>query len=157
MDERGHVNQSRSMSLRSKSFQEAKANFKPMNRGKEMKRSRLNSRYSNKPSQEVKPQKRLRAGKQTKAWAAVRAWLKPRFEKRGITRCEFGFILHDCWKGNGLSFAHSHKRNDPHFQMYAVALACPPAHQILDERFSHDQMAIAVHRAIEARGGIIKP
>jgi hypothetical protein len=101
--------------------------------------------------------KRLKAGKKTRAWDAVRAWLKPRFEKRGITQCEFGFILHDCWKDNGLSFAHSHKRTDPHFQMYAVALACPPAHQILDEVFSHDQMAIAVHRAIEAHGGMIKP
>jgi|SRR6185369_16343103 len=96
-------------------------------------------------------------GRKTREWSSVRVWLKRAFEKRGITTCEFGFIHHDCWRDNGLSFAHSHKRNDPHFQMYAVALACPPIHQVLDEVFTHDQMAQAVYRAIEGHGGIIKP
>jgi len=104
-----------------------------------------------------RPAKRLKAGKKTKRWNSVRAQLKKAFAKREITRCEFGFIRHECWDDNGLSFAHSHKRTDPHFQMYAVALACLNAHRILDEVFSHDQMAIAVFRAIESRGGVIRP
>jgi hypothetical protein len=93
-----------------------------------------------------------RRGAKVKAWDAARAKLKVKFEAAGIVTCEFPLIfMHDCWRDNGLSFAHSHKRTDPHFQMYKVALACPPAHQVLDEVFTHDQMAIAVHRAIEAR------
>ena len=98
-----------------------------------------------------------RRGKKTKAWDAVRAKLKPLFEAAGLTSCEFGFIKHGCWGRTGLSFAHAHKRTDPNFEMCAVALACPHAHQILDEQMSHAEMAESVHRAIEAHGGIIRP
>lgn len=99
---------------------------------------------------------RLKAGPRTKAWARVWAFLKPQLEKREITRCEFWFITHTC--SDILTPAHSKKRNKMQGNaIYEVALACTTIHQILDEKFSHEEMYEAVMRAINNRGGIILP
>ena len=76
----------------------------------------------------------LKPGKKTKAWARERAKLKPRFEKAGITACEFRYGA--CWHHNGLTFAHYKKRlnlkpgelGDPK----KIALACINCHQHLE-------------------------
>lgn len=131
------------MSLQPNSFDEAKARYKPM------RRTALRSRSSLKRGKQMKRStKRLKVGKKVKAWEAERRRLKKRFEAAQITSCEFGFIDHECWRDNGLSFAHSRKRRDPEFDIEEVALACPQAHQILDERMSHEEMYEAVRKAI---------
>jgi hypothetical protein len=117
-----------------------------------MKRSPL--KRGNKPlarSSFKSKRKRLRPGKKTKRWNSVRAQLKQRFATVGITDCEFRFIEHDCWHESALSFAHSRKRTDPKFIIDEVALACLPAHTILDEKLSHTGMYLAVRKAIAAR------
>lgn len=90
-------------------------------------------------------------GKKGREWINARAWLKKRFNWAGITSCEFRFE-HRCWGSDGLSMAHSRKRRDPLFEMYEVALACPVAHQMLDEQMSHAEMYSAVMAVIEKRG-----
>lgn len=100
---------------------------------------------------------KLRAnGRRTNDWRKVWRFLKAEFEKRGRTRCEFGFIPHECY--GRLDPCHSKKRrlmggND----IYTVALGCQNVHRILDEVFSHAEMETAVLRAIEANGGLITP
>jgi hypothetical protein len=74
---------------------------------------------------------RLRPGKRTKEWARIRAILKPRFERAGITECEFGFV--GCWHDNGLGFAHIDKRRNLSLEeLWIVALACNLCHDILE-------------------------
>jgi hypothetical protein len=100
--------------------------------------------------------KRLGPGKKTKAWASVWRWLKAEFAKRGRTKCEFRFIPHTC--SQILTPAHSKKRRMIQGdEIYHVAIACPVAHTILDEKMSHEDMEAAVTRAINENGGVILP
>jgi hypothetical protein len=95
-------------------------------------------------------------GPRTKAWRDVWAWLKPRMEKVGRKRCEFGFIPHDC--DGSRTPAHSKKRRNMRGDdVYLVAWACLTVHRILDEVMSHEEMERAVLRAISPGGGPILP
>lgn len=65
----------------------------------------------------------LGAGKRTREWERVRAKLKIRFERVGITRCEFRY--EGCSGGEALSFAHVDKRRFlKGIELEQVALAC---------------------------------
>jgi hypothetical protein len=78
--------------------------------------------------------KKRKGGRKTLAWEAARALLKIRFRRAGIESCEATFP-HDCWQTSGLSFAHSKRRNDiVGDEIYEVALLCPDAHRIADDR-----------------------
>lgn len=97
-----------------------------------------------------------KVGPRTNEWRKAWRFLKPRLEAAGRTRCEFGFIPHEC--GGFLTPAHSKKRRlmrGP--DIFAVSMACVNVHRILDERMTHEQMEIAVMRAIEEHGGLILP
>jgi hypothetical protein len=91
-----------------------------------------------------------------KEWRRVWAWLKPRLEAAGRTSCEFDHVPHKC--SDILTPAHSKKRSKMKgLDIYAVAIACTTAHQILDEVFNHEQMEVAVMYAINRHGGMIVP
>ena len=101
-----------------------------------------------------KPIKKV--GPRALRWMRAWRWLKPRLEAAGRTRCEFGFIPHDC--DGFLTPAHSKKRRliqGP--EIYHVALSCLNFHRVLDEQMSHEQMESTVMRAIELHGGLILP
>lgn len=107
-----------------------------------------------KPLRSTKPLNKR--GPRTKAWDKAWRFLKPRFDTAGRTRCEFGFIAHDC--GGILTPAHSKKRREMQGpDIYHVALACLNVHRILDEQMAHEAMESAVMRAIENHGGLILP
>lgn len=102
----------------------------------------------------VTPMKK--AGRRTNDWRAVWRWLKPRLEAAGRTTCEFGFIPHDCV--GILDPCHSKKRRLMRgLDIYAVAVGCRNAHDILDLKFTHEEMESAVMRAIDEHGGLILP
>ena len=91
----------------------------------------------------------LKAGKRTREWARRRAKLKVRFERVGITRCEFGYL--GCWRWNGLSFAHAEKRRFlKGDQLDVVTLACASCHPRL-EAMPHEKMKAEVERVISER------
>lgn len=91
----------------------------------------------------------LRAGKRTREWERRRAKLKIRFERVGITRCEFGY--NGCWHNNGLSFAHTDKRRFlKGDQLDVVALACASCHPVL-EIMQREKMRAEVERVIANR------
>ena len=91
-----------------------------------------------------------------KEWSRVWKWLKPRLEAAGRTRCEFDHIPHECF--GALTPAHSKKRREIEGnEIYEVAIACVNAHQVLDEKLTHEQMYVAVMYAIERAGGLILP
>lgn len=99
---------------------------------------------------------KLKAGRRMKAWQKAWRFLKPEFEKRGRTSCEFGFIDHEC--SHILTPAHSRKRrmmqgND----VFAVALACTRIHDFLDLKCTHAEMQAFVEEAINLAGGLILP
>ncbi len=141
------------MSLRPVTYEAAKAEFKPLRRsGFKKHPDSLSQEENASGSRCLRQRKRLRrAGKKVKAWETERRRLKKRFQAKGITVCEFGFLVHDCAVDNFLSFAHSTKRSDPEFDIQEVAVACIPAHQILDEQMSHAEMKKAVLKAINRR------
>jgi hypothetical protein len=90
-----------------------------------------------------------RAGVKTRAWETTRRKLKPRFERAGITSCEFGF--EGCWRRNGLSFAHGDKRRYlDQGELEVAALACIPCHNKL-ELMPRDKMRFEVACAIAKR------
>lgn len=102
----------------------------------------------------TKPMNKI--GPRTDAWLRVWRWLKPRLEAAGRTRCEFPFIEHECC--GILDPCHSKKRRlmrGP--DIFAVALGCRSVHELLDLRMTHEQMEVAVMRAIEEHGGLILP
>lgn len=89
-------------------------------------------------------------------WKRAWAWLKPRLEAAGRTRCEFDHLPHVC--SGILTPAHSKKRREIEGnEIYEVAIACTNAHQILDERLTHEQMYVCVNYAITRAGGLILP
>lgn len=95
-------------------------------------------------------------GPRTKKWRKAWRFLKPEFDKRERTKCEFGFIPHECW--GPLDPAHSKKRgkmkgND----IYTIALGCRAVHNFLDYSCTHEEMELFVNRAIELAGGLILP
>jgi len=95
-----------------------------------------------------KPMKRR--GKKTAAWENCRAKLKPRFERAGITVCEFQFS--GCWRDNGLGFAHSRKRRNvttPEL-LEECALTCNVCHDIA-EAWPEEKMMAFVRRVIADR------
>src|ERR1044071_4639888 len=116
-------------------------------------------------SQSMRRARMGRAGRRTNDWRKAWRFLKPRFEARGRTHCEFHFIPHEC--GGGVDPAHSKKRNKMRgTDIYAVAIACRRAHDILDgviphpvlaRRLNHEEMEQAVLQAIELGGGMILP
>lgn len=92
-----------------------------------------------------------------KEWTKARKWLKAEFENRGITRCEFWFIDHKC-TNFALAFAHCKKRRKLlDGEIWPVAVACQTVHEILDLKMSHEEMEIAVHKAIDNHSGVIQP
>jgi hypothetical protein len=91
-----------------------------------------------------------------KEWKRAWAWLRPRLEAAGRTYCEFDFIIHEC--DGPLDPAHSKKRREMEGDdIYAVAIACRKVHRILDEKYDHEQMEVAVMYAINRHGGMIVP
>ena len=104
-----------------------------------------------------KPRKPMnKVGPRTRQWMDVWRWLKPRMERAGRKKCEFGFLLHDC--DGSRTPAHSKKRRNMRGNdVYMVAWACITAHRILDEEYTHDQMEKAVLKAIKLAGGAILP
>jgi hypothetical protein len=95
-------------------------------------------------------------GRRTNDWRKVWRFLKPRLEAAGRTKCEFDFIPHKCCAI--LDPAHSKKRREMKGNdIYAVAIACRNAHNVLDYEMTHSDMEQAVLRAIQANGGIILP
>lgn len=100
--------------------------------------------------------RKIGAGPRMREWARAWAWLKPRLEAAGRTRCEFDHLPHQC--SGILTPAHSKKRREMEGDdIYAIAIACTSAHQILDERLNHEQMEVCVMYAIERAGGMITP
>jgi len=90
-----------------------------------------------------------RAGKRTKEWEQIRRQLKPKFERAGITTCEFRF--NGCTRDWALGFAHVDKRRFLKGEQLAeVALACTPCHQLL-ELLPRDQMKIEIRSVINNR------
>lgn len=74
-------------------------------------------------------------------WVRVRKALKEEFQEKGITTCEICRVIgkeRDCWKNNGLSFHHRHKRiyYDAHPELLGdfnhVVLACPVGHNAVE-------------------------
>lgn len=111
------------------------------------------SREAEKPA---RARGRLKPGRRMKEWARAWNWLKPRLEAAGRTRCEFDHLPHVC--SGILTPAHSKKRREMEGDdIYAIAIACTNAHQILDERLNHEQMEVCVMYAIERAGGPITP
>ena len=92
----------------------------------------------------------LRVGKRTRDWERRRAKLKVRFERVGITYCEFGYD--GCSGESALSFAHPDKRRFlSGDQLDVVALACIfNCHKKL-ELMPRDKMKTEVMRVIEGR------
>src|SRR5438477_1172115 len=100
--------------------------------------------------------RRIGAGRRMKEWRRVWAWLKPRLEAAGRTHCEFDFIIHEC--EGPLDPCHSKKRREMEGDdIYAVALGCRKVHRILDEKYDHETMEVAVMHAINRHGGMITP
>lgn len=104
-----------------------------------------------------KPRKRMRTiGPRTKAWRTVWEFLKGRFYEVGRTRCEFGFVPHECW--GALYPCHSKKRREMQGDdIYAVAIGCQQIARWLDEDLTHEAMEKTVLRAINEHGGVILP
>lgn len=109
-----------------------------------------------------KPMKRSRRpvnkiGRRTRDWRKAWRFLKPEFEKRGRTGCEFGFIPHEC--RGPIDPCHSKKRNKMQGDdIYRVALGCRwVIHEFLDLVCTHEQMELFVNEAIERAGGLILP
>lgn len=104
-----------------------------------------------------RPQKPMnKVGPRTKKWIDVWSWLRPRMERAGRKRCEFGFIPHDC--DGSRTPAHSKKRREMRGNdIYMVAWACVTVHDFLDVKMSHDEMEQAVLKAIDLNGGPILP
>lgn len=101
-----------------------------------------------------KPMRKI--GRRTKDWRRAWRFLKPEFEKRGRTRCEFKFIPHECW--GPLDPAHSKKRNKMKGNdIYTVAIGCRYIHNFLDYECDHEQMELFVLHAIDLAGGLILP
>jgi hypothetical protein len=95
-------------------------------------------------------------GRRTNDWRKVWRFLKPRLEAAGRTKCEFGFIPHEC--SQILDPAHSKKRNKMKGNdIYMVAIACRRIHDHLDLKCSHEEMEALVMRAIAEHGGPILP
>lgn len=72
-----------------------------------------------------------RAGKKTLAWETTRRKLKVRFERAGITRCEWP---EGCGREWPLSFSHTKPRRDitTQAELEAVALLCTFHHHAAD-------------------------
>jgi hypothetical protein len=108
----------------------------------------------------IKPLARVRqplnkVGPRTHDWLKAWRFLKPRLEAAERTRCEFGFIPHECY--GRLDPCHSKKRRLMQgTDIYDVAIGCQNVHEILDNRMSHEEMFEAVMRAIDANGGPIR-
>jgi hypothetical protein len=65
-------------------------------------------------------------------WDNARKKLKIAFRQVGITTCEVR-LDGNCWRDNGLSFAHSKKRNDIQGdELYEVVLACAYCHTMME-------------------------
>ena len=109
------------------------------------------------PVDRIKRKKQgLGAGPRTREWQRVWKWLKPRLEAAGRTHCEFDHLPHVC--SGILTPAHSRKRRKMEGDdIYAVAIACTNAHQILDERLDHEAMEVCVLYAIDRAGGMVTP
>ena len=105
----------------------------------------------------AKPRTQLRAiGKKGAAWIAVRKQLKQRFEWAGITICEFRFA--GCYYDASGGFAHCKKRRKLlEGEIWHVGLACLSCHTRLDEKMTHEEMEIEVHKIIDKRGLIVPP
>lgn len=131
------------MSLRAKTYQEAKARYKPMRRSRLASKSKLK-----------RGTKRLGPGKKTKAWESERAKLKRKFAKVGITTCELqgsNKVVHECGGDNYLGFAHDAKRRKLRPEdLGRVALVCNFAHDII-ENWSAGKMKAIVFETIEKR------
>lgn len=91
-----------------------------------------------------------RVGKKTREWEKVRRQLKKRFMAAGIIECEIGFA--QCWRDNGLSFAHGKKRREliGDELKTLVVLACAPCHTAIEgmdrEYMLHRIMGIIANR-----------
>ena len=137
-----------------KTYAEAKASYKPLAR-----KSKLRSKKPMKRGTKglKRSSKRIsRVGPRTRAWLKVWAFLKDRFYTLGRTRCEFGFIKHECW--GALYPCHSRKRREMvGDDIYAVAVGCQQIARYLDEELTHEEMHEAVMRAIKENGGLILP
>lgn len=117
------------------------------------KRLEKRAREAGKP---VQRHSRLKAGRRMKEWKRVWAWLKPRLEARGRTGCEFDFIPHECW--GRLDPCHATKRGKMQGDdIYRVAIGCQQVHVLLDEKYEHETMYVAVNYAITRAGGIVTP
>lgn len=163
------------MSFHPKSFDEAKANHKPMSRKKPISRGKgfkpyspcetvsekqgngSNSRNGQARGHVTRQRKPInRVGPRTREWQSAWRFLKPRLEATDRISCEFDFVEHECW--GRLDPAHSKKRskmigND----IYAVAIACQNVHTYLDEACTHERMEMLVLEAINRHGGLILP
>lgn len=121
--------------------------------GKRLKRSEM-KRVPGAARLERKPINKI--GRRTKDWRAVWRFLKPEFDKRGRTGCEFKFIPHECW--GPLDPAHSKKRNKMRgSDIFAVAIACRYIHNFMDYECTHERMELFVLHAIDLAGGMILP
>lgn len=97
----------------------------------------------------------LGAGKKTRQWNATRAKLKVRFERAGITRCEFPMEVHDgmsCGSTFAMSFAHRFKRRNITTQeeLETCALLCERHHSGL-ELLKEAEMRARITDIIAAR------
>src|SRR5690242_18355275 len=116
----------------------------PIKRGNGFRRLTFQEALQVRLAKPQKPRKRLGAGPRMKEWRRVWTWLKPKLEAAGRTRCEFDHLPHGC--SGILTPAHSRKRREMQGEeIYEVALACTSAHQILDERLTHERMYVCVN------------
>lgn len=99
-------------------------------------------------------------GKKGKAWNEARRKLKDAFLAAGITSCELRAAIRrtipaarlDCWRDNGLGFAHTHKRRNITTPegLLEVALSCNNCHDFV-EGLKENEMAAIIRNAIARR------
>jgi hypothetical protein len=89
-------------------------------------------------------------GNKTREWQQAKRVLKPAFEDAGITECELRLDA-NCWRNNGLSWAHSKKRGDIRGgELYEVVVGCAYCHTMI-EGMPKDKMTKLVREVIAKR------
>jgi len=154
------------MSVFEQTYEEAKANYKPLRRSQISRRNAVVPQR--KTDAEDRSDRQLNAshgflarkpamnkrGARTKAWDAARAWLHRQFRLKGILTCQIRFP--GCWFDREVYFAHPAKRrNLREGELYVVAKACNPCHDQL-EIMAPERMRSIVEAAFNNTGIVRK-
>lgn len=151
------------MSLSQKTYESAKAGFKPLSRKTPLRsKSTLRGVSKLKTSTEKRGASKQASGRKTlnpigkrgREWLKARAWLKRQFRYRGITTCMFQFP--GCWFDEVGGFAHPAKRrNLKEGELWIAVPSCNVCHDKL-ELMPPPEMRSRVEAAF-ASTGIVPP